>query len=153
MRRAFEWIYVNAGELGADPTALSGYGATAGPPSFIRAATLISGSYFMEPVVLSTRGSYVQLSPREVPELSPGLFPERLQCPALIAYAEHDTDEFQRQSGEYATRLKRSGLLQGLVRFPHLNHFELVEKLAEPTHPLVAAIARQMGITPAEPVR
>jgi arylformamidase len=129
--------------------ALTGYGATDRMPArFVRAATLMSGSYFMEPVVLSTRGSYVQLSPQEVLELSPGLMAERLQCPALLVYAEHDTDEFQRQSREFAARLERARLLQRLVCLRGLNHFEVVEKLADPAHELFAAIMRQIDLEP-----
>ncbi len=163
VRRALEWIYLNAARLDADSgrifvcgyssgamlsaMALTGYGATGRVPArFVRAATLMSGSYFMEPVVLSTRGSYVQLSPQEVLELSPGLMADRLQCPALLVYVEHDTDEFQRQSREFAARLEQAGLLQGLVRLIGLNHFELVEKLADPGHELLAAISRQIGV-------
>jgi arylformamidase len=164
VRRALEWVVRNAASFGGDPQrvyvcahssgahlsamALSGHGASPGVArDFIKGATLISGPYYMEPVVLSARGSYVHLSGDEVRELSPGLFPERLACPVLIAYAEHDTDEFQRQSREFAAGLERAGRLEKLIRFPALNHFELPEKLRDASHGLTRAVLAQMGLT------
>jgi arylformamidase len=161
VRRALEWVYRNAASFGGDPEAiylsahssgahlsslaLAGYGASrAVPPDFIKGATLVSGPYYLQPVVLSARSSWVQLSPEEVWELSPGVCAERLHCPVIVAYAQHDTDEFQRQSRDFGAALERAGRLQQIIRFPGLNHFELPEKFGDPTHGLVRAVLGQM---------
>jgi arylformamidase len=155
VRRAIEWVYRNAKSFGGDPEKvyvsaqssgahLSAMALTAG--DFVRAATLVSGPYFMEPVMLSARSSYVQLSKAEEHELSPGLYAHRIKCPVIVAYAEHDTDEFQRQSREFAAALDRAGRLQKVLRLPAVNHFELMECMDDAQHGLMRAILGQMGI-------
>jgi arylformamidase len=157
VRRAIEWVHRNAASFGGDPDRLflsaqsSGAHLSAAalgriPDNVVKAATLVSGPYFLEPVMLSPRSAYVQLSGAEVHELSPGLHAERIRCPVIIAYAEHDTDEFQRQSREYAAALDRVGRLSRLLRLPGVNHFELMECFADPNHALVRAILDEMNL-------
>jgi arylformamidase len=155
VRRGIEWVCRNAGSFGGDPERvyLSAHSSGAHlsalalqKDAYVRAATLVSGPYYLEPVVLSARSSYVKLEPQEVAELSPGLHAERLKCPVVIAYAECDTDEFQRQSREFAAALRRVGRLEAEVRHSRVNHFELMEKFADPDHALVRGILQQMGI-------
>jgi arylformamidase len=112
----------------------------------VKAATLVSGPYYLEPVMLSKRSDYVRLEPHEVSELSPGLQAHRIKCPVIVAYADNDTDEFQRQSREFAAALERAGRLQKLMRLPGVNHFELMEHMRDPEYPLVRAIVEQTGV-------
>jgi arylformamidase len=155
VRRGIEWVCRNAASFGGDPERvyLSAHSSGAHlsalalqKDAYVRAATLVSGPYYLEPVVLSARSSYVKLEPQEVVELSPGLHAERLKCPVVIAYAEWDTDEFQRQSREFAAALRRAGRLEAEVRHSRVNHFELMEKFANPDHALVRGILQQMDI-------
>jgi len=155
VRRGIEWVHRNAAGFGGDPQRIYLSANSSGAHlsalalqrhAYVKAATLVSGPYYLEPVVLSARSSYVKLEPAEVTELSPGLHAGRMSCPVVIAYAEHDTDEFQRQSREFAAALRNAGRLQSEVRHPGVNHFELMEKFADPDHPLVRGILQQMGI-------
>jgi arylformamidase len=157
VQRAIEWVARNAASFGGDPEQIflsaqsSGAHLSAAalermPGNSIKAATLVSGPYYLEPVMLSQRSAYVKLSPDEVRELSPGLHAERIRCPMIIAYAEHDTDEFQRQSREYAAALAKAGRLSKLIRVPYVNHFELMECFGVPDHALVRAIFDQMNL-------
>ena len=57
-----------------------------------------------------------------------------------IAYADGDTDEFQRQSREFAKALELSGRLADCRRFPSLNHFEIMEQFGEPQGDLIRYI-------------
>jgi arylformamidase len=155
VRRGIEWVYRNAASFGGDPERfyLSAHSSGAHlsalalqKDKYVKAATLVSGPYYLEPVVLSARSSYVKLSPQEVLEMSPGLHAERMTCPVIIGYAESDTDEFRRQSEEFAAALAKAGRLQRVVRFPGVNHFELMEKYGDPEHALLQAIFEQMGL-------
>jgi arylformamidase len=155
VRRAVEWVHRNARSFGGDPERLylsaqsSGAHLAAcvlGSLDCVKAATLVSGPYFLEPVMLSHRSAYVKLSGTEVHELSPGLHAGRIKCPVIVAYGEHDTDEFRRQSRELAAALERAGRLQKLLRLPGVNHFELMECFRDPDYPLVRAILEQTGI-------
>ncbi|HZQ74670.1 MAG TPA: alpha/beta hydrolase [Burkholderiales bacterium] len=155
VRRGIEWTCRNASSFGGDPQRvyLSAHSSGAHlsalalqKPTCVKAATLVSGPYFLEPVVLSARSSYVKLSKEEVVALSPGLHAEQTSCPLIIGYAESDTDEFRRQSREFAAALEKAGRLQRAVCFPGVNHFELMEKFGHAEHALVQAILEQMGI-------
>lgn len=155
--RGIDWVRAHAGEFGGDPQRIfvssqssgSHLAATAletGRLGFVKAAALVSGPYYLEPVMLSHRAEYVKLEPEEIAALSPGLHAERMPCPVTMAYAENDTDEFQRQTREFARALEKAGKLQRLFRCPGVNHFELMECYKDPRHELVRAIFDQMGI-------
>ena len=156
VRRGFEWVRENAAGLGADPSRLyvcaqsSGAHLSAaalgkGASAFVKAATLVSGPYFLEPVMLSPRSDYVKLEPGEAEDLSPGLHPQRIQCPVLMAYAQNDTDEFRRQTQAFAAALRKTGRLTKLIDCPGVNHFELMECLKDPRHEVTRAILEQIG--------
>lgn len=155
VRRALEWVYRNARSFGGDPERLYLSAQSSGAHlsamalasiDFVKAATLVSGPYYLEPVMLSKRSDYVKLSGAEVQALSPGLQAHRIRCPVIVAYAENDTDEFQRQSREFAAALEKAGRLGKLMRLPGVNHFELMECFTDPAHPLVRAILEQTGV-------
>lgn len=155
--RGMRWVREHAMELGIDPRRMYLSAQSSGAHlaatavqkegiDFFRGIALVSGPYFLEPVVLSHRAEYVQLSREEVLELSPGLHPDRMPGSALLLYAENDTDEFRRQTEAFASALSARGKLAKLVLCRDVNHFELMEAFKDADHPLVAAIFEQMGI-------
>jgi arylformamidase len=155
VRRAIEWVYRNARSFGGDAEKLYLSAQSSGAhlsamaltmDDFVKAATLVSGPYYLEPVMLSKRSDYVKLSGAEVQALSPGLHAHRIRCPVIVAYADNDTDEFQRQSREFAAALDKAGRLAGVMRLPGVNHFELMECFRDAAHPLVRAILEQTGV-------
>lgn len=160
VRSAIDWTYENAASFGGDPARIFLSAQSSGahlsamaletpssrgvPHDAVKGATLVSGPYDLEPVVLSTRGSYVKLSPAEVRELSPIRHAAGMPCPVIVVYAEHDTDEFQRQSRAFAEALDRVGRLSRVVRVPEVNHFELMEHFGEPNSLLANIVLEQM---------
>lgn len=141
-------IYLSAHSSGAHQAAMAlikGFAEFGVADDAIRAAQLVSGPYDMEPVLLSARSSYVKLDKQEEHDLSPARHADRIRCPVFIAYAEHDTDEFQRHSREFAAALDRAGRLAGVQRFAGLNHFEIMEALGKPEGELVRAIVARMA--------
>jgi arylformamidase len=155
VRRSIEWVYQNASSFGGDPARVFVSAQSSGAHlsamaltkvKCVKAATLVSGPYYLEPVMLSKRSDYVKLEPAEVREFSPGLQAHKISCPVIIAYAENDTDEFRRQSREFAAALEKAGKLQKAMHMPGVNHFELMERMREPDYPLVRAILEQTGI-------
>lgn len=144
VRRGISWVYRNAASFGADPeriyiaghssgahlTALSlttDWQARSLPNDIIKAACCVSGPYYLEAAMLSSRASYLRLSDEEVHDFSPPYHVDKIQCPVLVACAEKDTDEFRRQSREFAAALDRGGRLSSYVELPHVNHFEGME--------------------------
>jgi arylformamidase len=76
--------------------------------------------------------------------LSPQKHVERLPCPLLVAYAEHDTDEFRRHSEDFAEALRRAGRLSALLRVPAINHFEIIELLSRPETVLFRSVVSHL---------
>jgi arylformamidase len=162
LRGAMTWIHRNAADLGIDAAKLYLCGHSSGahlsallatsdwrkhglPSDLIKGCALISGSYDLEPAVLSARGSYISVTKREERELSPIHLADRLACPVLVAYAEHDTDEFRRQSMAFAEAARRAGKRCDILRMPGINHFAIVEHLAQKDGPLLAAILQHVS--------
>ena len=93
----------------------------------VKKAMVVSGIYDLLPVRLSARNDYVRLDERLEHEYSPIRHIEKIKCPVTVGWAEKESKEFYRQSQEFATRLGAPTIIgEGL------NHFEIVETLADP---------------------
>lgn len=97
----------------------------------VRKALLISGIYDLLPVRLSARNEYVRLDERLEHEYSPIRHADRIRCPVTVGWSEHEGPEFTRQSREFAERLGAPTLIG-----KGLNHFTMIETLADPGSPL-----------------
>ena len=98
----------------------------------IEKAMVVSGLYDMRPVRLSARNAYVKLDDPLEDDLSPIRHAARIRCPVTVAWAEKDSDDFRRQSNEFAVALQKNNLLTEKFEIKSLNHFEIVETLADP---------------------
>jgi arylformamidase len=137
--RALEWIEKNlsddivlcghssGGHLGA--CALTRLG-------FLRKAMLVSGIYDLLPVRLSARNDYVRLDEQIEHEYSPIRYVAKIKCPVTVGWAENEPAEFVRQSREFAIALKAAGKLSESLEGKNLNHFEILETMADPRSPL-----------------
>jgi arylformamidase len=164
VRRAVAWVATHAADLGADPTRLYVGGHSSGghlagtvlvtdwarefrlPADLVKGGLCISGMYDLEAVRRSARSSYVKFDDRIEHELSPLRHLGRLTAPVVVAYADHDSPEFRRQSQEFAEALQRIGRLRRLVVGAGLNHFEIPETLASPDGLLGRAALDLMGL-------
>jgi len=102
----------------------------------VKQALLVSGIYDLLPVRLSARNEYVRLDEHLEHEYSPIRHPDRIRCPVTVAWAEHEAAEFARQSREFSSELKLTGKLTEAMVGKGLNHFEIIETLADPAAPL-----------------
>lgn len=148
VRRAVAWVARHAADFGGDPARIHVGGHSSGghlagnvlvtdwprdfglPADLVKGGLCISGMYDLRPVRLSARSSYVKFDDRIEHELSPLRHLDRLRVPVTVAYGEHDSPEFQRQSREFAAALDRAGRLRALLVGRGLNHFEMPETLA-----------------------
>jgi arylformamidase len=143
VRRATAFVHRHADSFGADPRRLFMLGHSSGAHlvaaalgmgggAIVRGALCASGSYDLEPVRLSHRGSYLKLAADEVEALSPSRHVHNLATALKIAYGERESPEFQRQAKSFAEALGVVGRLDELIMGPGLNHFEISTTLAEP---------------------
>jgi arylformamidase len=139
--RAIEWVASNLSEnvflCGHSSGGHLAACALTRVPS-VKAALLVSGMYDLLPVRLSARNDYVRLDERLEHEYSPIRHTDRIRCPVTVAWAEKESAEFARQSREFAEKLKAPAHIG-----KGMNHFEIIETLADARSPL-ARIALEM---------
>ena len=97
----------------------------------VKSALLVSGIYDLLPVRLSARNDYVRLDERLEHEYSPIRHTDRIRCPVTVAWAEKESAEFARQSREFAEKLQVPAHVG-----KGMNHFEIIETLADARSPL-----------------
>ncbi|HZP75460.1 MAG TPA: alpha/beta hydrolase [Pseudolabrys sp.] len=158
VRSAIAWLYRNAQTIGVDRERIYVSGHSSGahlaalvatcdwgafdlPPDVVKGALCASGTYDLKAVRLSSRNDYLQLTTETEQELSPQRHLDRLGCKLVVAIGGPETDEFKRQAREFSAA---AGV--PLITEPALNHFEIVETLADANGCLGAAALGQMGL-------
>lgn len=160
--RAVEWVARNAAALGADPARihLSGHSSGAhlaavvltadwaarGLPGVVRGGLLMSGIYDLHPPLLSSRSGYMRGSEAIATALSPMRHLNRLACPVTLAWGDHESPEFFRQSEVFAAALAGMGRLSAQYLLPGTDHFEVPLQLQDPASTLSQATFRIMGL-------
>jgi len=87
----------------------------------------------------------LQISDEDVRNLSPLLLGanqrQTVHCPAIVAVGGLESDEFRRQSGEYA-KILQSALAGGvqLIEVEGKDHFDIIESLRFPETPLMESL-------------
>lgn len=104
-------------------------------PEMVCGILCVSGAYDLEPVLLSSRRTYMHLSPAEAEAMSPIRHVRHARVPVHVAYGRAESPEFIRQGRAFAQALARCGKLAGEVEVAE-NHFEIVDAMANPDHAL-----------------
>lgn len=163
VRRGVAWVYKNAESFGGDPERLYVSGQSSGahlaanvvtsdwreygvPDNIVKGALLCSGMYDLEPVALSKRSEYVNFTNEVEESLSPLRRLDRLNCPVIVGYGNHETPEFQRQARDFAAAVEAVGKPVTLLACEGYNHFEMCEMIGNPLSELGAAVLEQMGL-------
>jgi arylformamidase len=132
--RGIEWVYRNLSrEVVLCGHSSGGHLAACALTklSFVKSALVVSGVYDLLPVRLSARNEYVRLDERLEHEYSPIRHADKIRCPVTVAWAEEESKEFFRQSKEFAEKLGAPAIIG-----KNLNHFEIIETMADPRSPL-----------------
>jgi arylformamidase len=146
-RQAVDWLLANAGELNLDADALFVAGHSSGahlavstitvdnatPAPDIKGALLLSGVYDLEPLSLCSRNDELRFDEEAVRTLSPVRHIPQDPCPLVIACADGDLDEFQRQSETFAQAWEAGDGDAQFIRYARHNHFSLTLELADAT--------------------
>ncbi|PPR12042.1 MAG: hypothetical protein CFH41_00075 [Alphaproteobacteria bacterium MarineAlpha11_Bin1] len=163
-RAAIAWAWHNAGEYGWDRNKIHSIGHSSGghicgmmqvtdwegfyglPTDVIKSAVACSGMYELEPVRLSHRNSYLDLtdqgaarnsSIRHIPNYGP---------PLTMAWGTGELDEFQRQSREFAVAWEAAGHQVKTFILEDLNHFEVGREIFNPKQPVFQNILSNIGV-------
>lgn len=158
-REAVAWCVRHAASFGGDPSRIAVCGHSAGaqlcgmalahdyaadglPRAPVRGALLISGSYDMEPhsrheryldMGLADAELVRKASPLYHPPLDPGI---RL----VIAAGARETSGYIAQAETFCRLCIARGHDARVLKSPGDHHFSVIERLAEPDHPLTQAL-------------
>jgi arylformamidase len=149
-RLSIAWLWRNADRFGFDRGRIHVCGSSAGahlaamlldakwqakerlPRNFIASATLLSGLFDLEPLRHSHVNEWMNFDKAQARRNSPMNFPPAAGTRMHVAFAETDTDEFKRQSRDYAKHCLEADARVSCVEYANTNHFDVVLKLAEP---------------------
>lgn len=129
-----------AAALGLDATRLTLAGHSAGAHLAAMAALqqasrpaallLVSGVYWLAPLVATSINQPLGLTEDMARQLSPGLAPLAGLPPARLVWGEVETAAFKQQSLAFAAALRAAGTAARAEEIPARNHFDVVLSLA-----------------------
>lgn len=143
-RRSLAWLYMHGPAHGIDVRRIVLGGSSAGahlaamllapgwqaafglPPDVVKAGVLVSGLYDLAPVQQTTPNDWLALDSAEAAALSPQSCLPDAGARLCIATAEKDTDEFKRQSLDYAAACTRQGCAVQYEQIAGRNHFDVI---------------------------
>ena len=161
-RLAIKWAYDNAASFGADRDRLYVLGQSSGahmggmmavtdwasrglPAGVVKGATLVSGMYDLEPVRLTFRNDALKLDKDSAARNSPILHIPKRGCPLVIGYGALESDEFKRQSRDFAAAWNKAANPCELIEREGHHHYSLGPDLNDPASPLVQSFVAMIG--------
>ncbi len=165
-RAAVVWAHENAASYGGDANRLFIAGASSGghmggmmvttdwtrfglPADAVKGGLLLSGMHDLEPVRLTFRNDALKLDAETAARNSPIRHIPRPGCPLVVAVGALESDEFKRQSREFAEAWRAAGNAATFIERDGKHHYSLGEDLADPESPLLRAFFPIVGPTAA----
>jgi len=144
-KAAVAWTYSNAESFGGNPEQITISGHSAGghlagmlmsvswkndyglPQDLIKGFLPISGLFDLAPFPFSWLQPKLQLTTDEVLRNSPLLQKPACSSPVVVAVGEKESNEFQRQSKNYAEYLQQHGISKKYLSVRGKNHFNILD--------------------------
>ena len=150
---ALDWLSPRLGELNADPSHLIVGGSSAGAHlaaltlrrADVTGALLISGIYDLEPIVLSGLNQALRMDMRTARRNSPLLHLPGRAAPVCFAVGADELPELIRQTHEYRHAWEAAGLPGWDATLSAVNHFSIMDQLAQPEGRLTRDLLRLCG--------
>ncbi len=160
VRNAIAFIFRMAGSMGANPKKIYVAGHSSGAhlaavalttdwseldlkSDIVKGAILCSGMYDLKPVRLSSRSKYINFTDGMEESMSPQRNLRYLSASVALAYGLKESPEFKRQSVDFAAALRKEKKKVEIIT-EDLNHFEILEALANPQSALCQAALKMM---------
>ncbi len=162
-RTAITWIANHGRSFGGDASRIHLIGRSAGghlaammlateweklslPNDPIAGATLISGLYELEPIRLGFTNDWTRLDAAAASRLSPMTQPAKAPIPLIVSWGGAETDEFRRQSIDYADVCEGRGHDVTRIEIPGARHSGSRAELTRRDRPLLQAVLAQCGL-------
>lgn len=154
VRSSFAWLWNNTGELNVDRRRFFVAGSSAGahlaamilcgdwnkgyglPDKHTAGAVLASGLFELEPLRYCHPNEWLNLDEDAALQNSPVKHLPKTGCPILVTWGGSETDEFKRQSREFASAWTDAGFASVSFEISDRNHFDIILDLCDPNREL-----------------
>jgi arylformamidase len=160
MRAAINFLWFHAPRFGCDPQRIYVGGHSAGGHLAAMLCTLpdtakhlagcfgVSGVYDLAPLKRSYQQPVLRLTDRVVKQCSPLALRPQPGTKIWLGVGADETPAFLGQQADFATAWRQAGAAVTVVPAKGLNHFTIVEKVADFTHPIGRAVLNMIGDAP-----
>ena len=166
MRAALAWLHREGAGHGVDPDRIYVSGSSAGghltgmalapgwhagagvPEDIVKGACPMSGLFDLAPMRITSHRGSLALDAAAAARNSPVRHPPAAPLPVVVAWGDRESDEFRRQSEDYAAALEAAGCAVTLLAAAGHDHFSIMGDMARPATPLGRAmleLARRGG--------
>lgn len=159
VRAAIGWLHAGRAALGIGPGPFAVGGSSAGghlvgmlltggwqaplglPPDIIGTALALSGLHWLAPLRHTHIDGWMHFDDGQIARNSPALhIPAGSPAHLIAAAGGLETDEFRRQTADYAAAWRAAGNAATEIAMPAHNHFDIALSLCEPDGTLVRAV-------------
>lgn len=163
-RDAAAWVWRNADNFGGDKDRMFVHGKSSGghvagmmavtdwttygdlPADLFKGGLLVSGMYDLEPVRLTFRNEWLKMDEAAALANSPIRHIPENGCPLIVGVGALETDEFRRQSREFAEAWGAAGLQCEFAEMPGRHHFSIHEDMNIASSDLTRPFLAWMGL-------
>ncbi|CAM3696485.1 alpha/beta hydrolase [Polynucleobacter brandtiae] len=163
VRRAIEWVFKNAKQIGADQNKMYVSGHSSGghltsmmlvtewqkqglPANLFKGGVVLSGWTNLYPDSLSIRQQYLKLKPADIKQFSPVDYAQNVTCPVIVAYGALESPYMQMQSEIWAKKLRSHSRLAGSYRVANHNHYQMPSLFTENNNQVIKATLAMMDL-------